>query len=243
MTESSSIGPGQRALDLTLAILTLPVLLPLGLVIALLVLIDSPGGVLYRSRRIGVGGAPFDMLKFRSMRTDLSGPPISCEDDERLTPLGRFLAATRLDEIPQLINVVRGQMCLVGPRPELQEFVEAHPDEYRRILSLPPGLTGPSQLEYADEGRILAAATDRIRTYREEILPQKVRLDALYVDTRSAIGDLWILLRTALVPFLRLRLAIEDMRESSVRARTEAYQLLALAATAVLILGSFAHVA
>src|SRR3954468_8860839 len=153
---ADSIPRPLRALDLAIVVLATPLVLLLGGVIALAVWLDSPGPVLYRSRRIGKGGRPFDMLKFRTMIKDAAGPPLSARGDDRYTPLGRTLAYSRLDELPQLINVLRGDMRLVGPRPELEDFVRDFPDEYERILSVPPGLTGPSQLEYAWEGDVLA---------------------------------------------------------------------------------------
>src|SRR3712207_4113200 len=171
------ITAAQRALDLLLVALLTPFALLAAAGCALAVLVDSPGPVLYRSRRIGRGGRPFAMLKFRTMRVDLDGPPISAAGDIRYTPVGTWLSRNRLDEIPQLWNVVRGQMRLVGPRPEVQQFVDAFPAEYRRILGVPPGITGPTQLEFAEEGKLLAAAEDRAAYYRESILPLKIELD------------------------------------------------------------------
>jgi lipopolysaccharide/colanic/teichoic acid biosynthesis glycosyltransferase len=199
------VPPTQRVFDLVVVIVTLPVTLVLGAVLALAVFIDSPGPVLYRSRRIGRGGRAFDMLKFRTMVKDATGPPLSARGDDRYTPLGRTLAYSRLDELPQLINVLRGDMRLVGPRPELEDFVRDFPDEYERILSVPPGLTGPAQVEYAWEGEILARAQaiDRARVYRESVLPLKLAIDLSYVQNHSLRGDLALLGRTTLLPFVR----------------------------------------
>jgi lipopolysaccharide/colanic/teichoic acid biosynthesis glycosyltransferase len=195
-----------RALDLGLVILALPFALVVGVLVALAVFIDSPGPVLYRSRRIGKGGRAFDMLKFRTMVRDGLGPPLSARDDERYTPLGRTLARSRLDELPQLWNVLRGDMRLVGPRPELEEFVRDFPVEYERILSVTPGLTGPAQVEYAWEGEVLARAqaVDRARVYRESILPYKVAIDMAYADRHTVSGDVKLLLRTLALPAVRL---------------------------------------
>jgi lipopolysaccharide/colanic/teichoic acid biosynthesis glycosyltransferase len=194
-----------RVLDLTIVVLTLPAALVVGLAIALAVFIDSPGPVFYRSRRIGRGGRPFAMLKFRTMLRDAAGPPISARDDERYTPLGRTLASLRLDELPQLWNVIRGDMRLVGPRPEVEDFVMHFPSEYERILSVPPGLTGPAQVEYAWEGEILARAQlhDRATLYRESILPMKLAIDLRYTEEHSVTGDLLLLVRTAVLPAVR----------------------------------------
>jgi lipopolysaccharide/colanic/teichoic acid biosynthesis glycosyltransferase len=195
-----------RALDLTLLLLALPVVLPLALVVALAVFLDSPGPVLYRSRRVGRGARVFEMLKFRTMLRDAAGPPLSVAGDERYTPLGRRLAATRLDELPQLWNVARGQMRLVGPRPEVEDFVRDFAEQYETILSVPPGLTGPAQLEYAWEGEVLAHAqeVDRARVYRESILPLKLAIDSEYARRHGVLRDLRILIRTTALPLRRV---------------------------------------
>jgi lipopolysaccharide/colanic/teichoic acid biosynthesis glycosyltransferase len=194
-----------RALDLAVVVLLLPFAALAGALIAVAVFIDSPGPVIYRSRRIGRGGRAFAMFKFRTMVRDAAGPPISARRDARYTPLGLTLASSRLDELPQLWNVVRGDMRLVGPRPELEDFVRAFPGEYERILSVPPGLTGPAQVEYAWEGEILARAKeiDRARLYRESILPQKLVIDLGYVASHSVLGDLVLLARTLALPVVR----------------------------------------
>jgi lipopolysaccharide/colanic/teichoic acid biosynthesis glycosyltransferase len=200
-----SIPAPLRVFDLVVVVLSLPLTLLLGTVIALAVFLDSPGPVFYRSRRIGRGGQAFDMLKFRTMVRDAGGPLLSAHSDERYTPLGRRLASSRLDELPQLWNVIRGEMRLVGPRPELADFVRDFPDEYEQILSVPPGLTGPAQLEYAWEGEILARAqaVDRVRLYRESILPLKLAIDIGYARRHSVGGDLVLLARTAVLPLVR----------------------------------------
>src|SRR5215216_4633995 len=115
---------------------------PLALLVAVAVAVDSPGPILYRSPRVGRVGRRFEMLKFRTMRHGASGPSVSTEGDERYTPFGRLLATMRLDELPQAWNVVRGQMRLVGPRPEVESYVLDQAAAYRRILAVPPGLTG-----------------------------------------------------------------------------------------------------
>lgn len=194
-----------RALDVALSLALLPIVVLAALPLALAVFLDSPGSVLFRSPRVGHAGRPFAMLKFRTMRTGASGPSLSAARDERYTPLGRWLARWRLDELPQLWNVLRGDMRLVGPRPELVQFVSAFPDEYERILTVPPGLTGPAQLAYAEEGRVLADVADREGVYLESIMPLKVQIDLRYVETEgSVLGDLLYLARTALMPFQRL---------------------------------------
>jgi lipopolysaccharide/colanic/teichoic acid biosynthesis glycosyltransferase len=207
---AETIPARRRALDVVLVLLALPVALAIGAVVAVAVFLDSPGPVLYRSRRIGRGGRPFDMLKFRTMVRDAGGPSLSASGDERYTPLGRTLASSRLDELPQFWNVLRGDMRLVGPRPELEEFVREFPAEYERILSVPPGLTGPAQVEFAWEGEILAAAqaVERARVYREAVLPYKVAVDMRYAEEHTVRGDLWLLVRTLVLPAVWIRRAI-----------------------------------
>jgi lipopolysaccharide/colanic/teichoic acid biosynthesis glycosyltransferase len=218
------IPRGLRVLDIGIVVLALPFALVLGLAIAVAVFLDSPGPVLFRSQRVGRGGGLFEMLKFRTMLRDAAGPPVSSADDVRYTPLGRRLALSRLDELPQLWNVIKGDMRLVGPRPEVAEFVAAFPGEYEQILSVPPGLTGPAQVAYACEGKVLALAqaVDRARVYRESILPYKLAIDLAYVRRHSVLGDVGVLLRTAILPIRQVinRLGA-DLRpgRSSVTAR------------------------
>ena len=200
------IPRGLRAFDVAVVLLISPLALLVGSCIAVAVVLDSPGPVFYRSRRIGRGGRPFAMLKFRTMVRDATGPLLSASGDHRYTPLGRMLANSRLDELPQLWNVLRGEMRLVGPRPEVEDFVRHFPKEYERILSVPPGLTGPSQVEYAWEGEVLARAheNDRVAFYRDSIQPLKVAIDLRYAERHSLGGDVVLLLRTFVLPAVRL---------------------------------------
>ncbi len=232
-----------RALDLAVVLLMAPVAIAVGSVLAIAVLIDSPGPIFYRATRIGRGGRPFQMLKFRTMRHGAAGPSLSAKCDTRYTPLGRSLAASRLDELPQLLNVIKGDMRLVGPRPEVGEFVEAFPIEYERILSVPPGLTGPAQLDFATEGRLLAGVEDRAEYYRTHLLPLKVAIDVAYAQRHSALGDLKVLALTPLLPFQQLAMAIRAMaaRRSSTGSRlgvaTRALPAVALLLGTVLMTG------
>jgi len=186
----------KRLLDVVLALLGLVVLLPLAVVLALLIVLDSRGRVLYRSRRVGRGGREFAMLKFRTMRTGAVGPDLTARDDERITRLGRVLRRTHLDEWPQLWNVLRGKMSLVGPRPESPEFVDFGDARWQQVLSVRPGITGPTQLVFAARERKVLRAADAERVYREELLPQKLASDVAYVERRSLGLDLACLLRT-----------------------------------------------
>ena len=203
-------------------VVCLPVIALLFGLIALAVVLDSPGPVLYRARRIGQGGKPFVMLKFRKMNADAAGPALTSIDDPRFTPIGRFLAMTRLDELPQVWNVLRGDMRLVGPRPEVEEFVALYPDEYVDIHRVVPGITGLAQLRFAGESRLFAHVTDDALAdhYGSALLPEKIRLDRRYIESRSALLDARILALTALLPIrVALRCAWRK-RSAATPART-----------------------
>ncbi|HEX2088130.1 MAG TPA: sugar transferase [Solirubrobacteraceae bacterium] len=230
----------QRAFDVVLCVLALPVFVLVGGAIAIAVFLDSPGPVFYRAPRIGRGGRPFSMLKFRTMRHGAGGPPLSAAGDERYTPLGHWLARHRLDELPQVWNVLRGEMRLVGPRPELAEFVADYPDEYERILRVLPGLTGPAQLEFAREGELLAAAADRVELYRRSVLPAKVEIDLAYAARPSVRRDLALLLRTAVLPVARLRRYALMLGAAQTRPAPATTATLAVSAIAATLTGVFA---
>lgn len=187
--------PVQRLLAGFLAVLTLP----LFALLAVAVRIDSPGPILYPSDRVGEGGRPFRCLKLRTMRWDPldHGPAVTTRRDGRLTTVGRALRRLRLDELPQLWNVTRGEMRLVGPRPESPRFVDFGDPIHREVFGIRPGITGLAQLLYVDEADLLDE-DDPERRYREAILPEKLRLDLAYLHHRSARLDLWILARTPL---------------------------------------------
>jgi lipopolysaccharide/colanic/teichoic acid biosynthesis glycosyltransferase len=187
----------KRVFDISAAVVLLLILSPVMLVIAILVRLRDGSPVLFRQERVGRHGTNFEMLKFRSMRLeDHSAPPITIEGDTRITNLGRRLRATKLDELPQLINVVKGEMSFVGPRPELERYVDLFPDEYRRILAVRPGITDPASIEFRNEAALLAQYPDPERAYVEVILPQKIRLALEYVRSRSLLLDLRIMGRT-----------------------------------------------
>ena len=187
----------KRALDIAVAALALTVLAPLLLVIALLVAADSPGPVFYRAERVGYRGRRLRMLKYRKMPVDAAGGALTLADDERLTRLGRWLARTKLDELPQLWHVLRGEMSLVGPRPESPSFVARFREDYEAILRVRPGMTGYTQLAFARESSILDPA-DAQRHYVTALLPQKVALDRLYASRLSVRRDLGVLLATVM---------------------------------------------
>jgi lipopolysaccharide/colanic/teichoic acid biosynthesis glycosyltransferase len=175
---------GNRLLDLCVSAFLLVVLAPLVLALSIAIKLDSPGPVFYRCRRIGFRGREFGMLKFRKMLDGASGPALTAAGDERFTRLGHFLAGSKLDEIPQLWNVMRGQMSLVGPRPEDPFFVADRPEEFAKVHVVKPGITGLSQLAFAKEAEILDP-DDRVGHYLRQILPQKLAIDGLYAERYS----------------------------------------------------------
>jgi lipopolysaccharide/colanic/teichoic acid biosynthesis glycosyltransferase len=198
----------KRAIDVTVAALALIALAPLLLGIALLIVLDSRGRVFYRADRVGYRGRPLRMLKFRKMRTDARGGALTVAHDERLTRLGAWLVRTKFDELPQLWHVLRGEMSLVGPRPESPEYVERFPAAYELILRVRPGLTGFTQLAFAREDAILDQRDPHIH-YVTRLLPQKVALDRLYATGLSIRRDLRILAATFVTLALRRPVAVD----------------------------------
>jgi len=182
----------KRSIDFVVAAVLLVLASPLIAVLALAIKLDSPGPAFYRVRRIGLRGRTLNMFKFRKMHDGASGPALSSPDDARFTRLGSFLARTKLDELPQLINVLIGEMSLVGPRPEDPAFVEMRREAYSMILEVRPGITGLSQLAFASESDVLDP-DDRIGHYVRQILPQKIGMDQLYADRRTTTMDMKIL--------------------------------------------------
>jgi lipopolysaccharide/colanic/teichoic acid biosynthesis glycosyltransferase len=224
-----------RAFDLVATVLILPFALILGGLIALAVMADSPGPVLYRCRRVGYRGEVFEMVKFRKMRRDAVGSALTAYEDERFTPIGKFLSITRLDELPQLWNVLKGDMRLVGPRPEIEEFVSEYPGEYEEILSVRPGLTGMAQLEFFDESRVFGDAHSHPRFYSEGILPHKIELDLQYVRSRSLRADFAIFVRTPLLPLRVAASKLVAVLAAQPRGPLVTYAGLALCALLLLV--------
>jgi lipopolysaccharide/colanic/teichoic acid biosynthesis glycosyltransferase len=195
----------KRAVDLLVASIGLALLSPLMLLLAALIRLDADGPVFFKQERIGRGFRPFLIYKFRTMVKDASrlGPGITVGDDPRITRIGRFLRRTKIDELPQLINVLKGEMSLVGPRPELPKYVDAFRREYEQILRVRPGMTDLASLKFIDEAALLAQASDPESVYRERVLPEKLALASRYVHERSMWLDALLLLRTVRGLFLR----------------------------------------
>lgn len=187
----------KRLFDLVAAGLGLVVLAPLLLVLASWVRLDSPGPVLYRQQRVGRDGVPFDILKFRTMRSDAGGPQLTVGRDARVTKAGHWLRRHKLDELPQLVNVLQGSMSLVGPRPEVPRYVACYPADVRAtVLSVAPGITDLASILYKEENEVLGRAADPERAYIDTILPVKLAYYQRYVRERSFWLDVRILCQT-----------------------------------------------
>ena len=191
---------GKRALDVFFSVLGLLVLWPAFAIIACSIKLNSSGAALYRQSRIGKGGRHFQILKFRSMIDSdaKGGAQITASGDSRVTSVGRVLRRYKLDELPQLWNVLRGDLSLVGPRPELPAYVAAYTDEQRRVLSVRPGITDPASLIYRHEEEILAEHRDPEQFYRTQVLPDKLVRNLAYVQAISVKNDLCIIFETIL---------------------------------------------
>jgi lipopolysaccharide/colanic/teichoic acid biosynthesis glycosyltransferase len=190
----------KRGLDLLISALLLLLLAPLLLAIAIWVRLDSPGPALFRQTRVGRGGKPFTIHKFRTMRQDGGGLGLTVGDDHRITSAGHWLRRLKLDELPQLWDVLRGAMSLVGPRPDLPQYVALYPEALRAdLLAVRPGITDPASLAFRHEAELLAAAPDPERAYVEQILPAKLRLSADYARRATLWSDLRLMARTALL--------------------------------------------
>jgi lipopolysaccharide/colanic/teichoic acid biosynthesis glycosyltransferase len=189
----------KRGFDLLVAGSALVVLSPILGFIAFRIKSFDGGPVLYAGRRVGLHGRPFGMYKFRSMvlNADKIGGSSTPDDDPRITPVGRFLRRYKLDELPQLINVVRGEMSLVGPRPQVQWAVDLYTPEQREVLTVRPGITDYASVRFPNEGEILKGSTDPDRDYMEKIHPEKMRLSLEYVRSRSLLTDFKVLAQTA----------------------------------------------
>jgi lipopolysaccharide/colanic/teichoic acid biosynthesis glycosyltransferase len=188
----------KRLFDIVVSLAALLLLALPMLAVAAWIKLDSPGPVFFRQQRVGRHGVPFAIHKFRTMRHGAGGPALTVGDDARITRAGRWLRRTRLDELPQLLDVLAGDMSLVGPRPEVPRYVALYPPGLReRALAVRPGLTDPASLAYIDEAALLAAAADPEREYVERILPAKLQAAAAYAERATLASDIAVLARTA----------------------------------------------
>jgi lipopolysaccharide/colanic/teichoic acid biosynthesis glycosyltransferase len=193
--QGATHGAARRLLDLAIAAAGLIVFSPVMLLVALAIWIESGRPILFRQVRLGAGGRRFQMYKFRKFRADCgsNGSPLTVDGDSRMTAVGRFLAATKLDELPQLWNVLKGEMAIVGPRPESLAFEDCFHGGFEDILRFKPGLLGPSQVFFRNEGQIYPAGEDPALFYRRVLFPAKARLDLDYFPRRTIASDIaWI---------------------------------------------------
>lgn len=188
----------KRAFDFTAALIGLLLLSPIFLVVSAIIKLTSRGPVFFRQTRMGKDFRPFEIYKFRSMVVDAPklGGQITAGRDPRITGIGHFIRKTKLDELPQLINVLNGDMSLVGPRPEVPRYVELFADDYRQVLSVRPGITDLASVKYRDESEILGAAADPDRAYIEQVLPDKIALAKEYIAHASFTYDVGLIFRT-----------------------------------------------
>ncbi|HEV2381488.1 MAG TPA: sugar transferase [Terriglobia bacterium] len=209
----------KRALDLCLSLPGLIASSPVLFALAMLIKLDSRGPVFYRGVRVGKGGQRFRIFKFRTMvvNADRIGGPSTSDDDPRVTRTGRFIRRHKLDELPQLLNVIKGEMSLVGPRPEVPQEVTLYTEAERGLLQVLPGITDWASLQFHNEGEILKGSADPHQVYREKIRPEKIRLGLEYVSNHSVWIDLRIILATILT------VAGAKNRESDTAARVVKY--------------------
>lgn len=188
----------RRAFNFTCSLVGLVLISPLLAVVAIAVKADSVGPVFYRQRRVGRGGVTFDILKFRSMRADAErhGGQLTVGADPRVTKVGRFIRAWKLDELPQLINVVKGEMDLVGPRPEVPKYVALYDEEQRQVLSVRPGITDPASVEFRNESELMADHPDPEKLYVEELMPRKLAINLAYLRNRTLASDIGVIMST-----------------------------------------------
>ena len=215
MLEMSSVKEGlhtrsnwaKRIFDIILSTTTLLLFSPLFLFGSLLAKIQSHGPVFYKAKRVGREGRIFDMYKFRTMvvNADQIGIGLTTHKDSRVTPIGRFLRVTKLDELPNLINVIKGEMSLIGPRPEDPNYVKYYTEAQKQVLKVKPGITGPSQIANRNEEKKLKAQADPEHYYITELMPNKLALDLHYVTTQCFVSDIGWLLKTFWVLFFPLK--------------------------------------
>lgn len=188
----------KRIFDLFFSLIGLLILSPFFIIISLLILIDSKGGVFYRQVRVGLDGKDFKLFKFRSMRTDADkGSLITIGGrDSRITKMGYFIRKYKIDELPQLLNVLLGDMSLVGPRPEVRRYVDLYTDEQKKVLTVKPGITDYASIEYRNENELLGKAENPEETYINEIMPAKLNLNLKYIAEQGMWTDFKIIFST-----------------------------------------------
>jgi len=186
----------KRIFDVVLATFGLIVLSPFLLIIAIWIKLSSKGSLFYMQKRVGLNFKEFDIYKFRSMVVNAEGPSVTSVDDPRITKVGKFLRRTKIDELPQLLNVMKSDMSLVGPRPEVMKFVEQKKDEYKKVLRVRPGITDNAAIAFRNEESMLRQYEDKEKAYVDIILPQKMKFYNNYADNISFMNDIKLILQT-----------------------------------------------
>jgi lipopolysaccharide/colanic/teichoic acid biosynthesis glycosyltransferase len=188
----------KRIFDIFVSSVILLIFLPFGIIISIFIVTGSRGGIFYSQQRVGKNGVKFGLLKFRTMKpnSDKLGQLTLGMRDPRITKIGYFLRKTKMDEFPQFLNVIRGQMSIVGPRPEVQEYVDLYSEEQRKILNIKPGITDYASLKYFDENRLLGEAENPRETYINEIMPAKLLLNEKYLANPTVGHDIRIMWKT-----------------------------------------------
>jgi lipopolysaccharide/colanic/teichoic acid biosynthesis glycosyltransferase len=213
-------SPARRLLDVGVALMALTMLSPLLLCVAAAVRVSTGGSAIFRQRRVGQGGVPFTLLKFRTMRASMTGPEVTAPGDARVTPLGALLRRTSVDELPQLLNVLRGSMTLVGPRPESLPLAMRYPPECRSVFRYRPGLTGPSQVLVHDD-RVLDQVADVEGFYLRELVPKRVATDMRYLTDPTLRRTIaWICNTVRYIAGVTLPAAPPDRLPTAVEPRT-----------------------
>lgn len=188
----------KRILDILCSFCVLVLLLPVWLVVALLIVLESRGGVFYVQKRVGKDNRDFNLYKFRTMRPDADSKGLLTVGarDSRITRVGYFLRKYKIDEFPQLLNILKGDMSIVGPRPEVRKYVDLYTPEQMRVLTVRPGLTDYASIRYVNENEVLAASDDPERTYIEEVMPAKLALNLQYIENQSLKEDFKLIFKT-----------------------------------------------
>lgn len=190
----------KRLFDLTFSFLGLIICFPIFIIVPILIKLDSKGPVFFRQARVGKNFIQFKIYKFRTMRHDPEerGPVITVGGDHRVTRIGRFLRQYKVDELPQLFNVLKGEMSFVGPRPEVKKYVQLFEKDYKKLLRIRPGITDPASIKYSDEESILSLSENWEEEYKKRILPEKIQLSVGYVENHNLVTDVKLILKTFL---------------------------------------------
>lgn len=190
----------KRLFDIFFSLFGLILCLPLFIIVSILIKLDSRGPIFFIQERIGKNLRTFKVYKFRTMKhnPDVNSPKITIACDSRITSIGKFLRKYKIDELPQLFNVLKGEMSFVGPRPEVKEYVELYESDYQRLLRIRPGITDPASLRFSDEEAILSLSENWEEEYKKRILPEKIALSLSYVENHNIIKDLKLIFKTIL---------------------------------------------